>query len=301
MQLAQQAVNCAPSEFVTWAKLTECYIELGQYESALLTLNSCPMFTYNDRDLHRMPTPNRTHLPVKQFIADSQILDGDGVEEDTDPALLRLPAPALRGTFAKAYALLCRLVGDIGWDELLKTRSAVFVMEEEYRNQKTQHAEESAQVGVRTNGVIYEDGSVRDSLATTGQTVVDPDADEDASTRGMASPPPDTTEVEDTVPSNRLSDESARTDDKEEEEEDAPVTAQAESVNGNGQQGFGAASSINKPRKAAASEVDETEDDERKRELRGSGDPLSLTSKRLCERWLDNMFMCLYEVRIHHL
>lgn len=32
-KLARQAVNCAPSEFVTWAKLTEVYIELGQFES----------------------------------------------------------------------------------------------------------------------------------------------------------------------------------------------------------------------------------------------------------------------------
>jgi hypothetical protein len=27
--LARQAVNVAPSEFLTWAKLTECYIENG--------------------------------------------------------------------------------------------------------------------------------------------------------------------------------------------------------------------------------------------------------------------------------
>lgn len=33
LKLARQAVNCAPSEFVTWEKLTELYIELGQYES----------------------------------------------------------------------------------------------------------------------------------------------------------------------------------------------------------------------------------------------------------------------------
>ena len=31
-KLAKQAVNCAPSEFVTWAKLSELYIELGKYE-----------------------------------------------------------------------------------------------------------------------------------------------------------------------------------------------------------------------------------------------------------------------------
>ena len=52
-------------------------------------------------------------------------------------ALLRLPAPSLRGTFAKAYAILTQLVNRIGWDELLKTRSTIFVMEEEYRVHKS--------------------------------------------------------------------------------------------------------------------------------------------------------------------
>jgi len=33
LTLARQAVNCAPSEFVTWEKLTELYMDLGQYES----------------------------------------------------------------------------------------------------------------------------------------------------------------------------------------------------------------------------------------------------------------------------
>lgn len=32
-KLARQAVNCAPSEFATWAKLTEVYIALGMFES----------------------------------------------------------------------------------------------------------------------------------------------------------------------------------------------------------------------------------------------------------------------------
>lgn len=38
LRLARQAVNCAPSEFVTWEKLTEVYIELGQYESVCLNI-----------------------------------------------------------------------------------------------------------------------------------------------------------------------------------------------------------------------------------------------------------------------
>lgn len=150
LKVAKQAVNCAPSEFVTWAKLTECYIDLEQWESALYTLNSCPMFTYNERDLHRMPTPARSHLPVKTFITESGLVDEESARDnEADVALLRLPAPALRGTFAKAYALLGRLVSSIGWDELLKYRSNVFVMEEEYRAQKaaaTDAAEDDASI-----------------------------------------------------------------------------------------------------------------------------------------------------------
>lgn len=95
------------------------------------------MFTYNERDLHRMPTPARSHFPIKQFIADSGLLDEDNARDnEADAALLRLPAPALRGTFAKAYTMLTRLVSQIGWDEMLRCRSQVFVMEEEYRAQK---------------------------------------------------------------------------------------------------------------------------------------------------------------------
>jgi len=33
LKLARQAVNCAPSEFVTWEKLTEIYIDLRQYDA----------------------------------------------------------------------------------------------------------------------------------------------------------------------------------------------------------------------------------------------------------------------------
>ena len=33
LKLAKHAVNCAPSEFVTWEKLTELYIDLGDFES----------------------------------------------------------------------------------------------------------------------------------------------------------------------------------------------------------------------------------------------------------------------------
>ncbi|KDQ10467.1 hypothetical protein BOTBODRAFT_36171 [Botryobasidium botryosum FD-172 SS1] len=303
-KLARQAVNCAPSEFVTWAKLTEVYIELGQFESALLTLNSCPMFTYNERDLHRMPPTARTHLPVKQFIADSKILDEHSAQDnEADVALLRLPAPGLRGTFARAYGLLARLVSQIGWDELLKTRSAVFVMEEEYRMQKAQ-ADIRAIDGDRSdsngNGVvIYEDGSVRAPGATG--TNVDLTADDDASTRGVTGPPsvgiqsPEL--VSPAIPMIKISSESDR--EREQEGIDAALEESGTIADGNESGSTDAApvgngAMVEKPKQAAANEEDGAGGGPAG-DIAAAQEGFSFSNKRLCERWLDNLFMVLYE------
>jgi hypothetical protein len=40
LKLARQAVNCAPSEFVTWEKLTDIYIDLGEYESVRFVIRA---------------------------------------------------------------------------------------------------------------------------------------------------------------------------------------------------------------------------------------------------------------------
>jgi hypothetical protein len=236
-QVAQQAVNAAPSEFVTWAKLTETFIQLGQFDAALLTLNSCPMFTFNERDLHRMPTPARTHLPVKKFIADSNIVDEESTRDnEADVALLRLPAPGLRGTFANAYSLLAQLVAKLGWDELLKTRSQVFVMEEEYRaHKRTETIDESAPpaeiptIRISTESARTPMGHARvptsASVATNGTIEAIPEDEE--------------------VPAV-----------------EKPETAHAEVADG----------------------VDE--------------ETSAFSNKRLCERWLDNLFLVLYEVSL---
>lgn len=203
IRLAKQAVSCAPSEFVTWAKLADCYVDAGEWSAALFTLNSCPMFTYNERDLHRLPQAVRTHFPIRPLAAQSKLLDEDSANDtETDVALMRLPAPALRGTFASAYKILTKLVSKIGWDELLKCRSEVFVMEEEYRSQ-----------------------SAKDDEPRPEQPAND---------------------ANDNKGQNRDSDEAAET-------KDAPTQKQ------------------------------------------DTKHWMSFTEKRLCERWLDNLFMVLYE------
>ncbi|KAJ9120101.1 hypothetical protein QFC22_002999 [Naganishia vaughanmartiniae] len=341
LKLAKQAVNCAPSEFVTWAKLTEVYIDLGEYDSALLTLNSCPMFTFNERDLHRMPTPARTHLPIKSFIAAANILDEDSARDnEADIALLRLPAPGLRGTFAKAYDLLTRLVTQVGWDDLLRTRSSVFVMEEEYRKHKTSRSVDGS-AGQRTphadtQGIDNETASTRGirspgvaQLGESGLSKTNGSGYGDAQLEVSQTP----------IPTIRISSES------DHEKESAtmhahangiqpPSTIQEENESGNNgeepstDQATVDAAAVEvvhaqtpEPAHTASEPIAETqhgvngdfngkqkavlklEDEEPAEESE-----LSFSNKRLCERWLDNLFMVLYEweilgelaQRLHH-
>ncbi|PWN98775.1 chaps-domain-containing protein [Tilletiopsis washingtonensis] len=358
LKLAKQAVNCAPSEFVTWAKLTECYIELGEWESALFTLNSCPMFTYNERDLHRMPTPARSHLPVKAFIAESGLLDEESARDnEADVALLRLPAPALRGTFARAYALLARLTSQIGWDELLKCRSSVFVMEEEYRAQK---ATQDTPAATPTTEQVPEQHADADT------TVAESETSDSVDHGGETDMPPlpvsdDTADEEEeasrldrklshlnisshanassqSIPTIKISTESDHEREqqaiesylKEQEERNAvpdsgatnghadseediksdvpvpivqveapplekPAQAQASAAHARTESQALAAAATDPGAAGNAQAAADATTAEQANDGAAASNSFSFTNKRLCERWLDNLFMVLYE------
>jgi len=216
-------------------------------------------------------------------------------------------------------------VSHIGWDELLKTRSSVFVMEEEYRMQKAQGDMQQALGSAASpnsatsdvgSAVIYEDGSVRPSI------------DDKASTRALVSPPsPKLTgkdnedvngnelEPHAAIPTIRISTESLRAKDGESEvtkvnedtesippkdkgkgkatEEDEETVEEEDSVqhatNGNGNVN---GTNLNKPVQAAG----EGEQNINEASPTPAHEPFSFSNKRLCERWLDNLFMVLYEV-----
>ena len=138
LECAKRSVTAAPSEFGTWAKLAEIYVGLEQWDLALLTLNSCPMFTYQDKDAPRMPEPARVLLPIlPETVLDELDESPQGYDgELVHPSLRKLHAAGYKGTFLKAYSILTEITSKIGWDQLLKIRSQVFVMEEEYRSEK---------------------------------------------------------------------------------------------------------------------------------------------------------------------
>jgi hypothetical protein len=140
---AERSTIAAPSEFGTWARLAEVYVAMEDWENALTTLNSCPMFTYQDKDAPIMPEPRDIHLPTlpetRLDEIDSEPESRHG--EQVHPSLIGLRAAQYKGTFKHAYSILTEMTAKIGWDQLLKIRSNVFVMEEEYRSEK-QPAEE---------------------------------------------------------------------------------------------------------------------------------------------------------------
>jgi Chs5-Arf1p-binding protein BUD7/BCH1 len=181
-------------------------------------------------------------------------------------------------------------VAKIGWDELLKTRSAVFVMEEEYRMQKAHtdsHPPDSA------TPVIHEDGSV------TMPNLSARDADDNASTKGVRSathsPNPSQingADIPNGIPTIRISTESQR------ETIQQPETEQPD-INGANHADdsvkHAAGDSLEKPVQAAAGEPNEESNSPLPSP---SHEAFSFSNKRLCERWLDNLFMVLYEVSI---
>jgi Chs5-Arf1p-binding protein BUD7/BCH1 len=135
---ADRSTVAAPSEFGTWARLAQIYVAMEDWENALTILNSCPMFTYQDKDAPTMPEPKDVYLPT---LPETRLDEIDSEPEtryleQVEPSLLGLRAAAYRGTFKQAYSILTEMTAKIGWDQLLKIRSTVFVMEDEYRTER---------------------------------------------------------------------------------------------------------------------------------------------------------------------
>ncbi len=145
--------------------------------------------------------------------------------------------------------------------------------------------------------------SVRDSMASGVPTLVasskaEGEADDDASTKGMASPASDArigaTQSDlniSQIPTIKISSESDRED--EDVEADVPTNDKTPAATENGASQH-ITHELEKPSQAAAA-------DEKDGSGEGSANPVqegfSFSNKRLCERWLDNLFMVLYEVQ----
>jgi Chs5-Arf1p-binding protein BUD7/BCH1 len=170
-------------------------------------------------------------------------------------------------------------------------------MEEEYRMQKAQGdtpVERSAMDGDSDTMVTYEDGStvksVKSVVVETREVIKD-EADDDASIRGVKESPTHLSktslDVGDVIPTIRISTESDI-----ERERDQNVDFNGTEATVNGIQNVG--DTVEKPVQAAAENGPEA--GEPPSTPVATTDAFSFSNKRLCERWLDNLFMVLYEV-----
>ncbi|KAI8819368.1 Chs5p-Arf1p-binding proteins-domain-containing protein [Fimicolochytrium jonesii] len=302
LKLAKLGVTYAPTEFAPWHKLTEVYIDMGDFQSALLSLNACPMFSYCEKDAHRMPAPARTHLPLKPDpstlkanedpknapVGNGTIYDeNDPREDEIHPELKRLSYLSLRGTFSKAYSLLVRIASNVGWDELLRHRSEVFVMEEEYRIHRALQEEQDKTTDLeRTEGggqaadspsVNHENGTkekdhAQDEIESDGQMEA-VDLENEAGPEGEPAKPTEAAEkpvVPEGDKKKRLSiDELMRKAGGDSHNESTKNDSPGVVPNPRG------------PRRSVS---------------------FGFKNKRLCEKWLDNQFLILYQdIRLYSL
>ncbi|KAI0447135.1 chaps-domain-containing protein [Xylaria telfairii] len=243
---ADRSTVAAPSEFGTWARLAQVYVALEDWENALTILNSCPMFTYQDKDAPIMPEPKEVYLPT---LPETRLDEIDSepesrYSEQVDQSLLNLRAASYRGTFKLAYNILTEMTAKIGWDQLLKIRSSVFVMEDEYRTDRQDDASQA------------------------------PPAKRNPSTDGLRGSPEPSTNGD------------QETEDEEDKKETKDESTSQALTNGNGDE------TVEKPTHT----IDPGE-------VKADGDTTATTdehlsrlnNKRLCERWLDSLFMVLYE------
>lgn len=141
--LAQSAVSCTPSEFKPWFLVTKAYIKLNDIENALLSLNACPMSSLKEKYVLKrvvpFPTDSSLHLPLPVDVVLDEVtsLNPQDIQREhksADPTLVNLAASNLKSTFQLGYKLLTDIVQVTGWETLLKFRSKIFVMEDEYQN-----------------------------------------------------------------------------------------------------------------------------------------------------------------------
>ncbi|KAM7195778.1 Bud site selection protein 7 [Naviculisporaceae sp. PSN 640] len=251
---ADRSTIAAPSEFGTWARLAQVYVAMEDWENALTILNSCPMFTYQDKDAPIMPEPREVSLPT---LPETRLDEIDSepesrYSEQVDPSLLNLRASAYRGTFKQAYSILTEMTAKIGWDQLLKIRSNVFVMEDEYRTEKQDTTQ--ATFPARRNAST-------DAIRGTPEHTANGDA---SGEDGESEDGDDTAERLQTDP-------------------DSESTAPTLTPNGKAEDLERPSSAVD-PEEAKKGD-NETDEDHFSR----------LNNKRLCERWLDSLFMVLYE------
>lgn len=212
-------------------------------------------------------------------------------------------------------------------EEEYRMQKAQGDMQQALKSATTNSPGQESDVG---SAIIHEDGTVirpsEDDNASTKAVMEAPSpklsATESESTNGNRN----ATEPQSMIPTIRISTESLRTKETTEtqatkvEDEEAAHASQTDkgkgkakaednddpsddeeeehvkAANGNGQPNGVASAGLEKPTQAAGEGAEQNINEASPAPAK---EPFSFSTKRLCERWLDNLFMVLYEVRGH--
>jgi len=254
--------------------------------------------------------------------------------KDVHQDFLKLPGFRLRGTFRRAYNILIRILNNVGWDNLLQYRSKVFIMEEEYKLNiqfKTPESEEkiankekemnklqikkrmqslvrSKPVMESTNDLINDklnkkgsqaslkkkekdDNGIITTRITPFSEIENENKEEKTVTEGMSN-----------INLNDKQEKLKESEEKKEEEKIKIEFNNEENIKNESKVvlKFENEEALHSKENLKItfdgdSSNDENEDDQTSHLPRMHSYKMALTSKRLCERWLDNMFMILYE------
>jgi hypothetical protein len=145
------SVECLPSEFECWKNLILIYILKNDLKNALLALNSAPMYANKRKDIYAALKPKTFEFPfplegkiehIWKDCEDFGCISGIGGIVEFSPnneiaktnkyRLKVYEETKLNYTFKEAYDLLALMTKKCGWSDLLKIRSEIFVMEDEY-------------------------------------------------------------------------------------------------------------------------------------------------------------------------
>lgn len=141
MSAAHKATECAPDDLLAWIRLAELYVTSGDYESALVALNSADMPPPPLDPYLRELVPNRKNITAPLKGGDAarsgavRVLSQRLREERSaaagraDELLAELPAKLMSKTEREVYAVLVKIQIAVGWDDLLAIRGRCFVME----------------------------------------------------------------------------------------------------------------------------------------------------------------------------
>jgi hypothetical protein len=212
-----------------------------------------------------MPEPKDVYLPT---MPETRLDDIDSEPEGkfgetVHPSLLGLRAANYKGTFKKAYSLLTEMTSAIGWDQLLKIRSQVFVMEEEYRHERVPEGKRNPSTDVIRGTPPHENGHDEDDESTEEQ---------------------DSSIVENGNPGDAASEAGAAVEKPELSVPKAEAKAGNEDV------------SVTFPPPCFFHSKDTQLTPPTPNQPDTTTETLSrFNNKRLCERWLDGLFMVLYE------